>query len=660
MPTSPRRTSGPVERVSLGQAETALVDQYTGLVRLAYLILPVTLSRHRRVLVAHALVQRALPGLWRCSGRDTTARVPAQRGGGGASGSGWLLLRVLRAALAYERRPRGWPKRLPPPRALRVMLPAVWGLRLFPLAGGVDEVTLGQACGQARPAARAAFVLRRLDGLTDPRIEELLTAAGAEQPQEAVRASHRLEAVAGKAGQALLRSREFDACTVQTRPTDLLRRRRRVRLVWIAVGLIVLSATVLTGLEAKGGRSAPSTGPATTRAGDLVRAPAQEWSDTARVDFTAWPARGARTTDRELLNRALSAWASPPRGVRVTSAPATSTGPPGRAPRLLYAGDVDGRAVVLLHDGERVVHYGEPLSGDRGAPRSVHFARADNAGVTTAAALALRRDDGRIRYLTAPWIARTQTRDLLRPDAPNRPLKVSPDGLTAPVRGPVAGGSCDTWPVLWLRSSSRIVEKHAFLVSDLGDLLPVHLTYTPLPGSGAPARQPREVISPRALRGWARTACRLPELGTGARSVNVWDFAEQNLPESAGRAVWSCARATTWRGPGRVLLQLTAPATGDGGATRVVARARSTAACGRFGQHVVASTTWRADSGRRYVLAAGSREVTGIDASGDVSASGSGRTFAEPAPRGARVQVRARLSGGGTLAPVGAGPGAAR
>ncbi|MVO85259.1 hypothetical protein GPA10_10960 [Streptomyces sp. p1417] len=654
MPTSPRRTSGPVERVSLGQAETALVDQYTGLVRLAYLILPVTLSRHRRVLLAHALVQRALPGMWRFTRRDTAARVPAQRGGDGSPGSGWLLLRVLRAALAHERRPRGWPKRLPPPRALRVMLPVVWGLRLFPRAGGVDEVALGQACGQVCPAARAAFVLRRLDGMADVQIEELLVAAGADKVQDALRASYRLEEVAGKAAEALLRSREFDACSVQTRPTDLVRRRRRVRLFWIAMSLAVLSALVLTGLEARGGgQSAPAAQPTGARANDLVRVPAQEWSDTARVDFTAWPARGARTDDRALLTRALAAWSSPPRGTEVTSAPATDTAPPGRSPQLLYAGDVDGRTVVLFHDGERVVHYGEPLPGKGGPHPSLHFARADNSGVTTSAALAVHRGDGRVRYLTAPWIAETQTRDLLRPDSPNRPLKVSPDGLTAPVRGPVAGGSCDTWPVLWLRSSSRIVEKHAFLLSDLGGLLPVHLSYTPLPGNGVPARQPREVISPLALRSWARTACRLPELGSGARSVNVWDFAEQDLPESAGQAVWSCARTTTWRGPGQVLLQFAAPATGDRGAARVVARARSTAACGRFGQHVVASTTWRADSGKRYVLAAGSREVTGIDTSGDVRASASGRTLAKPVPKGARVEVRARLSTGGTLAPVG-------
>ena len=236
MPTSDARTSGPAQRISLGQAEAALVDRYTNLVRLAYLILPVALSRHRRVLVAHALVQRALPGPWGFRSRDTAARVPAQRTGGGRAGAAWLLLRVVRAALAYERRPRGWPRRLPPPRALTLVLPVVWGLRLFPRAGGVDEVALGQACAQVSPAARAAFVLRRLDGLADAEVVELLDAAGAERPGDALRASYRLEEMAGPAAESLLRSPEFDACSVQTRPTDLLRRRRRARLV-VAHGL---------------------------------------------------------------------------------------------------------------------------------------------------------------------------------------------------------------------------------------------------------------------------------------------------------------------------------------------------------------------------------------------------------------------------------------
>ncbi|ARX89185.1 hypothetical protein SMD44_08672 [Streptomyces alboflavus] len=41
--------------------------------------------------------------------------------------------------------------------------------------------------------------------------------------------------------------------------------------------------------------------------------------------------------------------------------------------------------------------------------------------MTTAAAVAVSRDDGRTRYLTAPWIAEAHTRDLLRPTPRARP-----------------------------------------------------------------------------------------------------------------------------------------------------------------------------------------------------------------------------------------------
>ncbi|MFD1271321.1 hypothetical protein ACFQ51_03200 [Streptomyces kaempferi] len=160
--------------------------------------------------------------------------------------------------------------------------------------------------------------------------------------------------------------------------------------------------------------------------------------------------------------------------------------------------------------------------------------------------------------------------------------------------------------MLQLRSSARIVEKHAFLLTDLGELSPVHLTYTPLPGHGSPpARQPREATDGPALLAWAHLACGLEELrGTGVRAVNAWDFAEQELPERSGHAVWTCARASTWRGPGDVELVLRAPASSASAPAEVVGRARSTAACSRFGQHVVADVHWRARSGHWYLLAA--------------------------------------------------------
>ncbi|NDZ91101.1 hypothetical protein G3I23_37195, partial [Streptomyces sp. SID10115] len=108
---------------------------------------------------------------------------------------------------------------------------------------------------------------------------------------------------------------------------------------------------------------------------------------------------------------------------------------------------------------------------------------------------------------------------------------------------------------------------------------------------------------------------------------NQWDFAKQELPEDGGRAVWSCTRASTWRGPGSVLLQFRTSAESATAPAEVVGRARSTAACSRFGQHVVASTRWTAGSGHRYLLAAGSRDVTRITVTGEVDAERRGRTL---------------------------------
>lgn len=86
---------------------------------------------------------------------------------------------------------------------------------------------------------------------------------------------------------------------------------------------------------------------------------------------------------------------------------------------------------------------------------------------------------------------------------------------------------------------------------------------------------------------------------------------------------------------------------------RTVAGARSTAACSRFGQHVVAATGWRSPRGHWFVVAAGSRAVTELSVTGAVSATKDGRTLALPAPGKPRVEVRARLATGGSLDAVG-------
>ncbi|MFD8989086.1 hypothetical protein ACFVZ4_13635 [Streptomyces goshikiensis] len=704
MSTSPRFRSTAVE-----QAEAVLVEQYPRLVRLAYLTLPDSLGRHGRVLLAHRAVQRALP------------RRGGAAGPGGPEGSGGALaevrVRVLRGCLAPAGRTgaalarAGWP---PVP-------PFVWGLRLWPPAGGIEEVARMLA-GEPAPV-RAAFVLHRVDGLPEETAARLLGAAGA--PADAM-----ARALALGVGETLLRELrrpEFDASVVSTRPTDLLRRRRRVRAGWAAAAALAVAAGALAVVGPARPHASRPVAVGVLDPARLERVPAQAWADTARVDFTAWPARGGRTTDRALLGRALGAWssASPPHapappqptpgppavgratprpaavgraalvsaalvpaavgragsgagslgsggrpgvapvaavggGVVVRAAPGVDTDPPRRAPQLLYAGDSDGRAVVLLLDGDRVVRYAEAVTG-RGA-RELDFARTDEAGVTTAAALTLVRspDGGRARYLLAPWIAAAGTRDLLRAGEDTKPLALAADGVTAPVEVPRSAGACAAWPVLEVTSSARIVEKHSFVLADLGTLTPVHLTYTPLPdGPGAAAaRQPREATGAAARAAWAATACRLPEMrgmrDGGVRAVNIWEFASSELPDGGGRAVWSCTRTSSWAGPGDVLVRLS-PAAGP---PQDVARAPDTAACGRFGQHLLAGTRWRSPAGRWYLLAAGSREVTGITASGAVRAEARGRTLAAPAgPEAAAVELTGRLAGGGRVTALDGGGG---
>lgn len=667
MPIHPprQRSTGHSERLGVQQAESALMEHYPRLVRLAYLVLPPSLGRHRRVLAAHAAVQRALPGARTAPEAPALSRVPAQTRGaahrpapaGAGSAYAWMRLRVLRAALAHERRPRWWPGRLPVPAALRPSLPAVWGLRLFPRAGGAAELALDQALSAVPGTVRAAFALRLLEELDAPEAQALLTRAGAPDPAGAVRAARRLEDADRAGAEELLRSAEFDPCVLQTRPSDLLRRRHRTRAVAAVAALCVVAGGLValteqgTPAPAPGGdvRSAfaPALDPAT-----LLRTAAEEWADTSRIDFTAWPARGDRTDDPDLLSRALRTWGRTPDSTTVSATPGTLAVPPAQPPQLLYAGEVDGAAVVLFHDrGVRVVRYAESLTGS-GVP-ALDFARTDGADVTTGAALVVSRTGDRARFLMAPWISRTTTRDLLAPDSPARTLEVNADGVTAAVPRPSPGGRCDSWPVLQLRSSERIVENHAFLLTDLGDLAPVHLTFTPGPAAGAGARQPREATSTPALLAWARTACSLTALrGTGVRAVNNWNFAEQRLPEAGAPAQWLCTRADTWQGPGRVLVQFLPPSASLTGPGTVVADERDTARCSRFGQHVLAGTRWKAPSGHWYVLAAGSRAVSRIEATGAVRDAAAGTTLAVRAPRDATVELTARLREGGSLTAV--------
>ncbi|MFJ4095097.1 hypothetical protein ACIPYS_26210 [Kitasatospora sp. NPDC089913] len=614
------------------QAEAALVRHYRRLVRLAYLVLPADRDRHSRVIAAHAAAQRALPSRW------TRRADPAP--GDEDPVYAALRLRVLRDVL----RPR--PARLP-------LAPRVWGLRLFTPHGGEQDTALEQALAALDAPARAAFALRALEDLSVAEAAEVLRHAGVEQVQRA------LDAAAGAgAGTAADLSvfdlsavdlSAFDPCAVRVQPTDLLRRRRALTAGLLAGALGLTAAAVAL---ADTGPTATTSSSTTTRPAPpppvdagaapagLVRAPADLWQHTARVDFTAWPARGDRTDDAALLGRALTAWERP--GPRTRAEPGTDTAPPLAAPRLLYAGTVDGAAVVLLYDGQRLARYTDGPGG------GLDLARADDSDVTTAGAVVLHRQGDSVRYLLAPWVETAETRRIDRPDTAARPLE-HPGGLTPAAPGG-APTDCRGATVLQLRSSSLIAEKHAFLLADLGGLVPAHLTYTPPPDRSQPARAPREATGPDALQAWARAGCAAPDGTPGVKQLNLWAFAVQPLPQNAGSASWVCLRADRWTGEGSAATAVLLPAapgpqrTGGG-------PGRS---CSRFQQDTMGWTWWRSPQGTEFLLAAGSRRVARLTAKGpdwSVDRPVPDHTLAVERPARGSVQVGGVLDGGTRIGP---------
>ncbi|GGM17732.1 hypothetical protein GCM10010129_72430 [Streptomyces fumigatiscleroticus] len=614
------------------QAEAALVEHYPRLVRLAYLVLPPDLGRGRRVLTAHSLAQRALP-------RDRAAApgLPAQREGGPETGReadpgyAGVRLRVVRTALeaGLPLRRRAWPRRsqLPP------LLPQVWGLRLFPRSGGADELALDQRLSGLSGPARAAYALRGLERLPDGEVRELLTAAGVTGPDAALR-----EAGAVPARDALLGSAGFDPCSLQARPTDLMRRRQHTRAA-LAAGAALVVCGALLGLPGGRGHDGPAAppyarNPAAQAALDparLTKVSPTAWRTADRAGFSVWPARGDLTGDTDLLRRALAVWARPGATVRVSATPGTPTGGPAGPPQLLYAGTVDNARVVILHDALRIARYAEPRTGGTGA--ALDFARVDGATGAGASAVVLGRADGNVRYLTAPWVREAAGRDLLSPGSAATALPLT-GGVTAPLPSPAQrSGSCTSWQALQLTD-----DLGAHVLSDLGELVPARLT------TGDPVSA-REVTGPKGLSAWAPYACSLAAVrGQGVRSVNAWPFAAQPLPDAGGAAAWVCTRAETWRGDGAlVLAQFRAP---GGRYGTVAAKAADVPACGARDPHVLAGVLWQSGAKDWYLLAAGSDGTASVRAAGGIAGSAAGNLLTVRAERGARAELRGTLRDG--------------
>jgi hypothetical protein len=630
------------EPVEVDDAEAALVEHYPRLVRIAYVTLPAALGRHRRVLLAHRLAQRALPRTRRPVSGVSEDEDPA-----------YVLVRteVVRGALAYGRRQAGWRRWARTALVAAPLPPQVIGLRMFPRTGDLDDLDLDRALSELDAPARAAYALRAVEGLDEERTTALLAAVGVSGPRKAV---HDASTAAQTVPFRTLANSGFDPCVVHARPTDLMRRRQHAR-AGAAVAAAATVAAALLGVPGDGDRGGfGAAGPqqaALNRVLDpavMVRADADAWTRTSRLDFASWPARGDRTDDRDLLQRALDVWARPSAAVRVSATPGTAQTPPVTAPQLLFAGDVDGAGVVLLYDGLRVVRYAEPADG--GGEPVLDFARVDGASAATASAVVIARStDGNARYLTAPWINRVQLRDLLKPDAAPRPLRRSADGVTDPVPVPAANGSCGaantSWTAMQFTTAAGAPDQQPFLLTDLAELTPAHLTHATGPG----ARQ-GEVNDGQALGDWAHAACRLTaDRGQGVRTVGNWQFAEQRLPDDAGTANWLCTRADAWSGADHVSVQFVPPGTAPGTPATVVAHGRSTAACGPMAPGVLSGVLWKSPVGHWYLVAAGSPEVASITAGG-LGGSSDGHTLAVPAKPTSHPELSGRLPDGSTLA----------
>ncbi|WP_369143869.1 hypothetical protein [Streptomyces sp. R44] len=678
----------PVGPVDVEQAEAALVERYPRLVRIAYLVLPPSFGRNRRVLTAHALVQRSLPRR-RVPGPD----VPGPRRAEDAVDPGYAYVRgeVLRQALVA-----GLPLRrlaLPHRAQFPPLLPHVWGLRLFPRVGGADELALDQQLSRLSGAGRAAYVLRGLERQGDPEVLRVLAAAGVEDPAAALAEADALEdpAPAGPAipadgtepqqdgparvgeqggpgrtgardqdghggsaavapggpalprrlsGAALLESDEFDPCALQARPTDLMRRRQHARAAFVALVALVVCGTLL-GLPGDGwgrnGAAAPSyaRNPAAEAALDpaaVKKADPAAWPAATRQDFSVWPARGGLTGDSALLRRALAVWARPGGSVQSSATPGTPVGPPMGPPQLLFAGRVDAMRVVLFHDGLRAVRYAEPVEGTAGA--ALDFARTDAADTVGAAALVVSRASGNVRYLMAPWVRETAVRDLLAPAKGPRPLGRDADGVTDPLPTPAPAGACTRWNALQVRDREGLR-----LLTDLGEEAPARLLWGP-PSAASDA------TGTEARKAWARTACQLTAVRAhGVRSVNAWRFARQPLPEGAGQATWVCTRAETWRGTGsRVLAQFLVPSPEVPAA--LAARSEGSPACGVRDPRVLAGVLWKAPGGAWFVLAAGSPDFTSLETSGGVKGRSDGPLLTVRAEAGARADLDGTLPDG--------------
>jgi hypothetical protein len=331
---------------------------YRQLVRLAYLVLPGRRRRIYRLAIARRIVDESLP---RRPGRNPGRAYARAR------------TRVLRRAIV-------------PSWRLRFML----GPWLRALPARLPDPALTVALARLDPAARAAYVLTRVESLPRHTVRDQLVEAGVRDAHAALEAADEVPDVAPPTLDPIL--------------GPAVRRRSR---------LPVAAATALTLVLVAGfmvSRSDPPERPDVARRLRVTTAGAADWTLGNR-GLAVWPPRGDLVRDTALVDRVLAAW--------------TRQVGDRRDPQLLFAGQAAGTNVALLRDGDRLGRY-----TDAHGVLEV-FSVGDAAGP-----LAL----GGGRYLVPPWTARVSY-------AGSDERVTVREGVTEPVRG---DAKCGRGPLLRL------------------------------------------------------------------------------------------------------------------------------------------------------------------------------------------------------------------
>ncbi len=459
--------------------------------------------------------------------------------------------------------------------------------RLMPWSGRLATVEAVPAVTRSRdmeftrrfdglPApARAAYALLRLEERPHDQVMEILTGAGVDDPAAALAAVSDFEEQAGWLWRPAL---DPTLVRIYGRPPA----GRRLRAA-AAAGLCLLALVVVLpqlDLERPGIAAAPSASRPR-----IVRAAGEAWRAGTSLDLGTWAPRGSLVHDEELVRRAIGTWGA-------------------SSAQLLFAGQVDDARVVLLRRPSQVARYTETANGPTVEILPEPRVRPDGAGP-----LKLSTTTEGSRYLLPPWV-REVSKATLAGRTPHWHKVEIRDGVTAPV--PLAErGGCWQGPVLRLRAP-EIAHGLPYTMLDFGRLSLANASYQPPPPAEVNRYGPHELDAlPEGFSAWKHVGCAVERPEGEIQAATAWEFWAGQLPEGV-RGRWVCLRTTDASGGSVVRGVLLATGRGRTTGTPTAARA-GTWDCSRLRTDIVAGVWWKAPSGRRYYVAAGSRRVAAMD-----------------------------------------------